>query len=150
MTARRDWTGPPLPSDPDAGIWQGRSVARRVESPDGMTILIGRTARDNDILSLELSAPGDFWFHVAGEPGSHVVVRNPHGLDRLPRDTKRLAAALAAGHSKARSGGRVAVHMARCRDLSKRRGLEPGEVILARYEKVHASPRRVEDLGQEG
>jgi hypothetical protein len=58
----------------------------------GMVILIGRTAADNDVLSLKLASPKDFWFHVSGESGSHVVVRNPDGIDALPRDTKRLAA----------------------------------------------------------
>jgi len=149
MPAGRDRQGPPSPSDPDAGVWQGRAVARRVVSPDGMTILVGQTAADNDVLSLRLAAPNDFWFHVAGGSGSHVVVRNPDGLDSLPRDTKRMAAGLAAGHSKARRGGRVAVHMAKARDVSKRRGLAPGKVILRRYETVHANPVRAEDVGQE-
>jgi predicted ribosome quality control (RQC) complex YloA/Tae2 family protein len=114
-----------------------------------MTILVGRTAADNDVLSLKLAAPNDFWFHVAGGSGSHVVVRNPDDLDNLPRETKRLAAALAAGHSKARRGGRVAVHMARVRDVSKRRGLAPGKVFLRRFDTVHANPVRAEDLEQE-
>ena len=74
-----------------------------------MTVLVGRTAEDNDILSVRLAAPRDFWFHVAAESGSHVVVRNPEGLERLPR-RPAFAASLAAGHSKARNGGRVAVH----------------------------------------
>jgi predicted ribosome quality control (RQC) complex YloA/Tae2 family protein len=115
-------------------------------SPDGLTILVGRTAADNDLLSLKLAAPNDFWFHVAGESGSHVVVRNPEGLDRPPRETKRLAASLAVGHSKARRGGRSAVHMARCRDVGKRKGMAAGKVALGRYDTVHASPVRVEDL----
>jgi len=142
--------GPPPPSDPDQGIWQGRSVARRVVSPDGMVILVGKTSSDNDILTLKIGAPRDFWFHVSGESGSHVVVRNPDGLETLPRDTKRLAAALAAGHSKARRGGRLAVHMARCRDVSKPRGMAPGKVTLGRYDTVRATPLRVEDLSSEG
>ena len=147
MSPRR---GPPPPSDPDQGIWQGRSVARRVVSPDGMVILVGKTSSDNDILTLKIGAPRDFWFHVSGESGSHVVVRNPDGLETLPRDTKRLAAALAAGHSKARRGGRLAVHMARCRDVSKPRGMPPGKVTLGRYDTVRATPLRVEDLSSEG
>jgi len=142
--------GPPPPSYPDQGIWQGRSVARRVVSPDGMVILVGKTSSDNDILTLKIGAPRDFWFHVSGESGSHVVVRNPDGLETLPRDTKRLAAALAAGHSKARRGGRLAVHMARCRDVSKPRGMAPGKVTLGRYDTVRATPLRVEDLSSEG
>lgn len=142
--------GPPPPSDPDAGIWRGRAVARRVDSPDGMVILVGRTATDNDILTFKLGSPRDFWFHVSGGSGSHVVVRNPDGLDSLPRDTKRLAAALAAGYSKARRGGRLAVHMAHCRDVSKPRGLAAGKVYLSRYETVRASPIRIEDLNEQG
>ncbi len=60
---------------------------------------------------------------MAGESGSHVVVRNPEGLDRLPKETERFAASLAAGYSKARNGGRVSVHMCTCADVSKPRGL---------------------------
>jgi predicted ribosome quality control (RQC) complex YloA/Tae2 family protein len=132
----------PEPPDPDAGTWQGRSVARRFVSPDGLVVLVGRTAQDNDVLSLKLGAPRDFWFHVAGESGSHVVVRNPENLPRLPRETQRFAASLAAGYSKARNGGRVAVHVARCADVSKPRGLPPGKVQLKRFETVQASPAR--------
>jgi predicted ribosome quality control (RQC) complex YloA/Tae2 family protein len=115
-------------------------VARRFVSPDGMTVLVGRTASDNDVLSLQLGAPRDFWLHVAAESGSHVVVRNPEGLERLPRETERLAAALAARYSKARRGGRVAVHLTTCAEVSKPRGLPPGQVVLGRYRTVHALP----------
>jgi predicted ribosome quality control (RQC) complex YloA/Tae2 family protein len=127
-------------SDPDAGVFRGRSVARRFVSPDGMIVLVGRSAADNDILSLKLAAPRDFWMHVASESGSHVVVRNPENLRRLPRETQRFAAGLAAGHSRARAGGRVAVHVARCSDVSKPRGFAPGKVLLARFESVTATP----------
>jgi len=142
-------SGPPPPSDPDAGIWQGQSVARVAESPDGMIVLVGRTARDNDILSIKLAAPRDFWFHVASESGSHVVVRNPDNLATLPRETKRFAAGLAAGYSKARRGGKVAVHMARAGDVTKARGLAPGKVYLRRFTSVHASPIRLEEEGEQ-
>jgi len=138
-------SSPPPPSDADAGVWQGRSVARVAASPDGMIVLVGRTARDNDVLSIKLAAPRDFWFHVAGESGSHVVVRNPDNLDALPRETKRFAAALAAGYSKARRGGKVAVHMAKADDVTKARGLAPGKVHLRRYSTVNASPLRLDE-----
>jgi predicted ribosome quality control (RQC) complex YloA/Tae2 family protein len=131
-----------LGRDPEQGLWRGRSIARRFASPDGLTVLVGRSAADNDLLTFKLGAPRDFWLHVAGDSGSHVIVRNPENLARLPRDTLRFAAALAAGYSKARAGGRVAVHVARCADVAKPRGFAPGKVTLARFETVHASPRR--------
>jgi predicted ribosome quality control (RQC) complex YloA/Tae2 family protein len=134
-----------LPSDPDNGIWAGRKVARRFVSPDGFVILVGKTAADNDVLTLKLAAPRDFWMHVAAESGSHVVIRNPDNLDALPRETAQFAAGLAAGYSKARKGGRVAVHVAQRSDVSKPRGLAPGKVLLARYKTIHAAPRREDD-----
>ncbi len=140
--ARGGWPGP---SDPDAGVWGGESVARRFISPDGMTVLVGRGAADNDILTFKLASPKDFWFHVAGESGSHVVVRNPDGESRLPRETARFAAALAAGYSKARRGGRTAVHWTTCRDVRKARGQAPGKVTLRRSNTVHATPLRPDD-----
>ena len=139
--------GPPPPSDPEQGVFEGRAVARRFVSPDGMTILVGRTAADNDVLTLRLGRPQDFWLHVSGESGSHVVVRNDAGLERLPRDTKRFAAGLAVGYSKARKGGRTAVHLCRVADVSKRRGQPPGQVELRAWETVHATPLRPTDEG---
>ena len=137
--------GPPGPTDPEQGVWQGRSVARVFESPDGWTVLVGRTATDNVVLSVKLTSPRDFWFHVAGHSGSHVVVRNPDGEDRLPRETERFAAGLAAGYSKARRGGRVAVHAARGEDVSKPRGLAPGKVTLRRHKSLQVEPIRADD-----
>lgn len=143
MTRRGD-TAPPGPTDADAGIWRGRSVAQRFLSPDGLTVLVGRTAADNDVLTFKLAAPQDFWFHIGAESGSHVVVRNPEHLERLPRETRRFAAALAARHSKARHAGRVAVHMAQCADVSKPRGVPAGTVTIRRFTTVHASPADAE------
>ena len=133
--------GPPPPNDPEQGIYAGRSVARRFVSSDGWTILVGRTASDNDVLTVRLASPRDFWLHVAAESGSHVVIRNPEGLERPPRDTLEYAASLAAGYSRARAGGRVAVHLARRADVRKPRGFPPGKVTLNRYRTIHAAPR---------
>jgi len=129
-------------SDPDAGIWRGEAVARRFVSPDGFVVLVGRTARANDLLTFKLAAPRDFWLHVSGESGSHVVVRNPEGLERLPRETARFAAALAARYSKARHGGRVAVHLCRRSDVEKPPGFAPGKVTVRRFTTVHVLPVR--------
>lgn len=134
--------GPPPPPDPDNGRYQGRSIARRFESPDGFIVLVGKNASDNDLLSLKLASPRDFWLHLAGDSGSHVVVRNPDGLDRLPRDTERYAAGLAAGYSKARKAGKVSVHLTTCDQVSKRRGAPAGEVMLGRYRSLQVEPLR--------
>ena len=77
------------------------------------------------------------------------MVRNPQNLDALPRATKRFAAGLAAGYSKARRGGKVAVHMARAGDITKPRGLAPGKVHLRRLTSLNATPIRLDDEGDE-
>jgi len=138
---------PEAETDADAGVWMGRSVARRAISPDGLVVLVGRTASDNDVLTFKLASPRDFWLHAAGESGSHVVVRNPDNLDRLPRETMRFAAGLAAGYSRAAKGGRVAVHMCRCREVGKPRGLPPGKVTTARFQAVQYRPLRLDSDG---
>jgi predicted ribosome quality control (RQC) complex YloA/Tae2 family protein len=129
-----------LTCDAEQGIWAGKRVARRFVSPDGYVVLVGRTASDNDLLTFKLASPKDFWLHVASESGSHVVVRNPDGVDSLPRETLRFAAGLAAHHSRARHGGKVAVHVTRRSDVRKPRGLPPGKVTISHFKTVHAAP----------
>lgn len=109
-----------------------------------MVVLVGRTAASNDVLTFKIGKPRDFWLHVAGQPGSHVIVLNPDNLDRLPRDTARFAAALAARHSKAKGGGQVAVHLTQCSEVRKPRGLPAGKVTLKKYKSVQASPSDVD------
>jgi len=115
-------------------------VARRFESPDRMTVLVGKSAADNDALTFKVAAQKDFWMHVAGESGSHVVVRNPDNLESLPRETLRYAASLAARYSKAKNAKRVTVHVARRKDVQKPQGLRAGKVVLKRYKSVKVEP----------
>jgi predicted ribosome quality control (RQC) complex YloA/Tae2 family protein len=103
-------------------------------------ILVGKTARDNDYLSTKLGKPADFWFHVAGMPGSHVVARHPQKPEQCPREIKRVAGGLAAFFGKGKNGGKVAVHWSTCRFVTKPRGAEPGKVQLKRHETLMAEP----------
>lgn len=113
---------------------------------DGYQVLIGKGDAENDALTFQLAEPCDFWLHVASVPGSHVVVRNPEGLAELPRPVLERAAALAAWHSKARGArGKVAVHVCRVADVSKRRGAPAGEVRLRRFESLKVYPRPLDD-----
>jgi hypothetical protein len=88
--------------------------------PGDHLVLAGRSDEDNDYLSLKLARPDDWWFHVRGMPGSHVVLRVEPG--EIPdRETLKKAAAIAAWHSKARSGGVVAVSGTLARFVTKAR-----------------------------
>jgi predicted ribosome quality control (RQC) complex YloA/Tae2 family protein len=117
---------------------------------DGFTVLVGKSDRENDALTFGEAEPHDFWFHVAGPAGSHVVVRNPEKLSELPRAVKERAAALAAWHSKARDArGKVEVHLCQVADVSKPPSFAPGEVRLRRWTSVRVYPRPGEE-GEEG
>ena len=107
--------------------------------PDGWQVLAGRTDADNDRLSLKVAAPDDLWFHVRGMPGSHVILRARPGR-RPDRETVRLAAAIAAFHSKARQGGTVAVTCTEARHVSKPRGAKPGTVSIRQERLIKVRP----------
>ena len=111
---------------------------------DGFLILVGKGDLENDRLTFGIAEPRDFWFHVAGPAGSHVIVRNPDELplDGLPRAVLERAAGLAAWHSKARGArGKVEVHVCRVADVRKPRGFAPGQVLLKRWDVVKVYPK---------
>jgi predicted ribosome quality control (RQC) complex YloA/Tae2 family protein len=103
---------------------------------------VGKGDAFNDHLTFTVAEPHDFWLHVAGPAGSHVVVRNPEDLAELPREVLTRAAELAAFYSKARgSRGKVEVHVCRVADVSKPRGFARGEVLLRQWKAVKVYPR---------
>jgi predicted ribosome quality control (RQC) complex YloA/Tae2 family protein len=108
----------------------------------GFQVLVGKGDAENDELTFGEGEPRDFWMHVAGCPGSHVVVKNPDDLKELPREVLEGAAGFAAWHSKARGArGKVEVHVCRVADVSKPRGFARGEVRLRRWDSVRVYAR---------
>jgi predicted ribosome quality control (RQC) complex YloA/Tae2 family protein len=97
--------------------------------PGGWKVLVGRTDADNDYLSLRVARPDDWWFHVRGMPGSHVILQGPPG-EEPNRQTLKRAAAIAAYHSKAREAGVVAVSCTRARYVTKPRDAKVGTVQI--------------------
>jgi predicted ribosome quality control (RQC) complex YloA/Tae2 family protein len=99
------------------------------ELPGQWIVLAGRSDRDNDELSLGIASQDDWWFHVRGMPGSHVILRGPPGTEP-DRETLKRAASIAAWHSKARNAGVVAVSCTRARNVTKPRGARSGTVQI--------------------
>ena len=89
----------------------------------------GRGDATGNYVSLKLAQPRDWWFHVRGMPGSHVVLR-AKPAEKPDRETLKRAAAIAAYHSKARNGGTVPVACTRARFVTKPRGAKPGTVSI--------------------
>ncbi len=121
---------------------------RLLTSSDGLTILVGRSGRDNDRLTCRLASPEDFWFHASGTPGAHVVVRNPGKRPRPPEATLIEAAAAAAWFSDAKRETQAEVQWTRTKYVRRVRGASPGTVALKRFETVRVRP--VLPSGSEG
>jgi predicted ribosome quality control (RQC) complex YloA/Tae2 family protein len=109
----------------------------------GWCVLVGKTDEDNDRLSLRVARPDDYWFHVRGMPGSHVVLQGPEG-EEPHRDVVKRAASIAAYHSKARAGGIVAVSCTRARNVTKPGGAKPGTVEIRNEKVLKVRPSRGE------
>jgi predicted ribosome quality control (RQC) complex YloA/Tae2 family protein len=97
--------------------------------PGDWTVLVGRSDADNDRLSIRFARPDDWWFHVRGMPGSHVILQGKTGVEP-GREILKQAAAIAAYHSKARTGGVVTVAATRARYVTKPKGAKPGTVHI--------------------
>jgi len=111
----------------------------RYELADGWIAWAGRTAHDNDQLSIKVARGNDWWFHVRGMPGSHVVLFVRDGVEP-PKSIVEQAAAVAAWHSKQRAGGVVPVTATRAKNVTKPRGAKPGTVQVRKERVLKVRP----------
>lgn len=127
-----------------------RRTAKLFRSSEGMQILVGKSSKDNDILTLKIARGEDFWLHVAGYGGSHVVLRNPEKLAAAPKQSLLEAAQLAAYFSQARNAPKVEVHYTQKKFVSKPKGAKPGLVRLKEYRSISARPQLLEERTRSG
>jgi predicted ribosome quality control (RQC) complex YloA/Tae2 family protein len=111
---------------------------RRFTSTDGLPILVGRNARENDELTFGLATSDDLWLHARGTPGSHVVVRVQKGAGPPP-ETLRDAAILALFYSDLKKAGKGEVIYTRRKWVKKAKGQAPGAVVVTREKSIMAS-----------
>ena len=104
----------------------------------GLSILVGRGARENHRLTFATARPEDLWLHARDVPGGHVVLRDPEG--RAGADDVREAAEVAAFFSDSREESRVDVHVVRRKHVRPGRG-GPGRVSFSNEETVRVAPR---------
>jgi len=103
---------------------------RRFLSGDGLSILVGKSAKDNDALTFRISKPDDLWLHARGTPGSHVVIELEKGQS-VPPETLKDAATLALFYSDLRKSGRGEVVLTLRKHVRKAKGQKPGSVIVS-------------------
>ena len=86
-----------------------------------------------------MAKANDWWFHVRGMPGSHVVLKVPAGEDPH-KDILKMAASIAAYYSKGKTGGVVAVSYTRARYVTKPQGAKPGTVRIRKESVLKVRP----------
>lgn len=114
---------------------------------EGWEVLVGKGSEENDHLTFDVAEPTDIWMHVDdGTPGSHVVIRNPDGVDP-PTSVLETAAAITAWYSKARDRKQVSVCYCRASNVKKPRGAPAGLVEIANENTLKVTPRPPEGTG---
>jgi predicted ribosome quality control (RQC) complex YloA/Tae2 family protein len=122
------------------------STPYRYFTYDGWDIYVGRTDSQNDELTTRFAHPADIWIHVAGHPGSHVIIQRSKGKPFPPPEVIKTAACLSVWFSKAKHTSYAEVHYTEARFVHKRRHSPPGEVIAERCKSIRVSPRSPQDL----
>ena len=107
-------------------------------SSSGLTILVGRNNRENDLLTTKLASKGDLWLHTQKIHGSHVILVCS-GTEPDDQSVTE-AAQLAAWFSQARDGQNIPVDATAVKNVKKPAGAKPGMVVYYTYRTVYVTP----------
>ena len=136
----------PTPNQPKKPKVTVHKPYKTFKSADGTLILVGKSAKDNDDLTFHHTRGNDYWLHVSGIPGSHIVIKSAEPSQETILD----AALLAMHYSKRAKSESAEVHLTQVKYVRKPKGAPDGKVEI-RGEKAiiaRASQKRLERLMQ--
>lgn len=107
---------------------------------DKYTILVGRNSKNNDELTIKYAKQNDYWFHARNVSGSHVVLRWEKSFGEIQKVFLEKAASIAAFYSKAKTSKLVPVSYTQKKYVVKRKGMEPGKVVLLKENVLIIKP----------
>ncbi len=117
---------------------------RKLHTPTGLELWIGRNNRQNDLLISQLATDYDLWFHTQEIPGSHVLLRLSAG--QVPSDEDlQFTADAAAYFSRAQQADQVPVVYTLPRYVFKPKGARPGMVTYTHEQVLWGQPGRLRD-----
>ena len=103
---------------------------REFRGHSGETILVGRGARHNDLLTTSVARGRDMWLHARDWAGAHVVLRG-HKNKEVHSEDLIDAATLAAFFSRGKDDTLVDVTYTKAKHVNKPTGAPPGLVTIA-------------------
>lgn len=102
----------------------------------GFEVLVGKGAKENEVLLSKHSRPFDLWLHARDVTGSHVLIKRTNKDKTVPKPVIEIAAGLALFYSKAKGETLAAVSVTERKYVLKMRRGAPGQVRLLREEVV--------------
>ncbi|GAB3868941.1 hypothetical protein GCM10028824_15070 [Hymenobacter segetis] len=105
----------------------------------GFTILVGRNAANNDLLTQKYAHKDDLWLHAKDVTGSHVVIRHKAG-QVVPEPVVEHAAMLAGWYSRRQHDTLCPVTVTPKKFVRKPKGALPGQVVVERERVVLVKP----------
>jgi predicted ribosome quality control (RQC) complex YloA/Tae2 family protein len=106
----------------------------------GFIIRIGKSAADNDELTLKYSHKDDLWLHAKDVAGSHVIVKQQSGKE-FSKDVIERAAQLAAFYSKRKGESLCPVAVTAKKFVRKRKGDPAGAVVVEKEKVILVEPK---------
>jgi len=103
-------------------------------------VYVGKDSANNDLLTMKFARQNDYWFHARSVPGSHVVLRVIKTKEPVPKNIIKAAASIAAFHSKSKTSGLAPVSYTFKKYVTKKKGMEPGKVILLKEDVLLVKP----------
>jgi predicted ribosome quality control (RQC) complex YloA/Tae2 family protein len=118
---------------------QHQSPFRQFEF-EGYRIWVGKSAANNDELTMKHAHKNDLWLHAKDVAGSHVVLKWKPGHEFPPKVIEH-AAEIAAYYSKLKGSTLVPVAYTLRKFVRKPKGAEPGAVMVDKEEVMMVEPK---------
>lgn len=126
---------------------KAQSGYKKLVINENWEIYIGRTSKENDLLTTRFAKPHDWWFHTRVFRGTHVILRNLNKKE-LPDNLKLICSKLAAYYSKAKKSSNVPVDYTQIRYVRKPRGSAPGYVTYTDQKTLFVDPISMRDAAK--
>ncbi len=107
---------------------------------DGFTILVGKNAQNNDLLTQKYAYKEDLWLHAKDVSGSHVIIKYQSGKI-FPKNVIEKAAQIAAYFSKRRNETLCPVIVTPKKFVRKTKDLDSGQVLVEKESVVMVEPQ---------
>lgn len=101
----------------------------------GLSIMVGKSAADNVKLTFKIAHGSDWWFHVDGYAGSHVVLKGSKGQSP-DAESVQDALLLALVHSQASQKGSAEVVVTQCKYVRPFGKGMPGKVQISQQKRM--------------